>query len=156
MKPAHVRILWIALWIVWIDCRVIHRLRVFMGGRPSVARDKIEGVSAQELPAVPAAELPADLTDSVLLDVREDDEWFHGHAPDAVHIPMSEVPSRMGEIDPEAQLYVVCGVGARSARVVQYLMQTGYDAVNVDGGMHAWVAAGRPLVRDDGAEARIV
>ncbi len=121
-----------------------------------MVRDKIEYVSAPDLPAVPAAELPADLSESTLLDVRENEEWLHGHAPEAVHIPMSELPSRIGEIDPDAHLYVVCGVGARSARVVQYLLQTGYDAVNVDGGMHAWVAAGRPLVRDDGAEARIV
>ena len=69
---------------------------------------------------------------------------------------MSEVPSRVGEIAPVASTYVVCGVGARSARVVQYLTQIGYEAVNVDGGMHAWVAAGRPLVREDGTEARIV
>lgn len=121
-----------------------------------MGHDKIEYVSAPDLPAVPAAELPSDLRESILLDVREDDEWRHGHAPGALHIPMSEVPSRMGEIDPDASMYVVCGVGARSARVVQYLAQIGYEAVNVDGGMHAWVAAGRPLVRDDGAEARII
>ncbi|MFT7021239.1 MAG: rhodanese-related sulfurtransferase [Rhodococcus sp. (in: high G+C Gram-positive bacteria)] len=122
-------------------------------------RDKIVHVSAPDLPAVPAvpaAELPADLSGSILLDVREDEEWRHGHAPGALHIPMSEVPSRVGEIEPDASTYVVCGVGARSARVVQYLTQIGYEAVNVDGGMHAWVAAGRPLVREDGTEARIV
>lgn len=121
-------------------------------------RDKIAYVSASELSSVPAAELPVDLTDPViLLDVRENEEWEQGHAPGAVHIPMSEVPSRIGEIDTEAELYVVCKAGGRSLRVVEYLAQIGYEATNVDGGMAAWQAAGRPVVRDDGgAEARII
>lgn len=106
---------------------------------------------------MPAADLPSESAESViLLDVRENDEWQQGHAPGAVHIPMSEVPSRLGEIDIDSQLYVVCKAGGRSARVVEYLNQIGYDAVNVDGGMAAWQFSGRPLVRDDGAEARIL
>ncbi|AYJ51458.1 rhodanese-like domain-containing protein [Rhodococcus sp. P1Y] len=107
--------------------------------------------------SVPAAELPVELGASIiLLDVRENEEWHSGHAPGAVHIPMAEVPSRIGEIDADAQLYVVCKAGGRSLRVVEYLAQIGYEATNVDGGMSAWEAAGRPIVRDDGAEARIV
>jgi rhodanese-related sulfurtransferase len=39
-------------------------------------------------------------------------------------------------------------VGGRSAQVTQYLRQQGVDAVNVDGGMLAWEAAGRPLTAD--------
>lgn len=105
---------------------------------------------------MPVAELPTDPSESaVLLDVREDDEWQQGHAPGAVHIPMGEVPSRLGEIDQNVPLYVVCRVGGRSLRVVEYLAQIGYEATNVDGGMLAWEAVGRPVVRDDGAEARI-
>nr|WP_296771677.1 rhodanese-like domain-containing protein [Rhodococcus sp. (in: high G+C Gram-positive bacteria)] len=103
------------------------------------------------------AELPAELSESViLLDVRENDEWQQGHAPGALHIPMSEVPSRVEEIDANAALYVVCKAGGRSLRVVEYLAQIGYEATNVDGGMSAWHGAGRPIVRDDGAEARII
>ncbi|MBY6411793.1 rhodanese-like domain-containing protein [Rhodococcus sp. BP-252] len=110
-------------------------------------------MSAPDRPSVPAAELPLELTEPVvLLDVREDDEWQQGHAPGAVHIPMTEVPSRIGEIDIDAELYVVCRQGGRSLRVVEYLQQIGYDAVNVDDGMVGWQVAGRPLVRDDGAD----
>ncbi|MDJ0394351.1 rhodanese-like domain-containing protein [Rhodococcus sp. G-MC3] len=106
---------------------------------------------------MPAAELPAELSGStILLDVRENDEWQQGHAPGALHIPMAEVPSRLEEIDANAELYVVCKAGGRSLRVVEYLAQIGYEATNVDGGMSAWHSAGRPIVRDDGAEARIL
>lgn len=106
--------------------------------------------------SVPVAEVPAEFSDAVvLLDIREDDEWEQGHAPGAVHIPMADVPARLEEIDMDADLFVVCRQGGRSIRVVQYLNQVGFEAVNVSGGMVAWQKAGRPLTRDDGDEAKI-
>lgn len=157
MKPADARFLWIILWIMWITIPSGPEFRRFVSGRRRVPRDKIAYVSASDLPSVSVAELPAELSESViLLDVRENDEWQQGHAPGALHIPMAEVPSRVEEIDASAQLYVVCKAGGRSLRVVEYLAQIGYEATNVDGGMSAWHGAGRPIVRDDGAEARII
>ena len=102
------------------------------------------------------AELPVEFGPGVvLLDVREDDEWRRGHAADAQHIPMGEVPSRLEEIDPTARLYVVCHAGGRSARVAQYLARNGYAPVNVSGGMLAWAHAGRPVIADDGGPGSI-
>jgi rhodanese-related sulfurtransferase len=99
----------------------------------------------------PIAAVPSTFDGSViLLDVREDDEWQRGHAPGALHIPMSQVPSRIGEIDVEAKLFVVCQAGGRSQRVAQYLARSGYRPVNVSGGMLAWAGAGRPVITDDG------
>ena len=86
----------------------------------------------------------------VLLDVRENDEWQRGHAAGAQHIPMSEVPARIGEIDPGAKLFVVCQLGGRSLRVARYLARNGYAPINVNGGMQAWADAGRPVVTDGG------
>lgn len=87
---------------------------------------------------------------AVLLDVREDDEWQRGHSAVAVHIPMGEVPSRLEEIDRDAQLYVICHAGGRSLQVAQYLQRNGFRVVNVSGGMAAWVGAGRSVIADDG------
>jgi rhodanese-related sulfurtransferase len=102
-----------------------------------------------QLPQVDAASVPSD---ALLLDVREDDEWAAGRAEGALHIPMSEFVGRLGELTERAgageRVYVVCRVGGRSAQVTQYLRQQGVDAVNVDGGMLAWEAAGRPLTAD--------
>ena len=96
----------------------------------------------------------------VLLDVREDDEWRGGHIPGAVHVPMNQVPQRLqfdpGPLTPDATIVVVCKVGGRSAQVVGYLNQVGRTAVNLDGGMYAWAAAGRPMVSDTGAPAQVV
>ena len=105
------------------------------------------------VPSVPAAEVPAD---AALLDVREADEWAAGHAPGARHLPMSQLTERIGELPDDDPLYVVCRSGGRSARVVQYLAAQGHPAVNVDGGMQAWAAGGRPVEADGGATPEIV
>ena len=105
------------------------------------------------VPEIQPAELSAG---AVLLDVREDDEWQAGHAPDAVHVPMSELPARLPEVPTGRELAVVCRSGARSARVTGWLRAQGYDAVNVAGGMQSWVAGGRPMVSETGLPAVVL
>jgi rhodanese-related sulfurtransferase len=101
------------------------------------------------VPTVTVAEVTED---AYLLDVRDPDEWAAGHAPDAVHLPMMEIPGRIGELPADREIVVVCRVGSRSAQVVAYLMAQGRDRVtNLDGGMFAWHEAGRPLVATDGS-----
>ena len=85
-----------------------------------------------------------------VLDVREPDEWAHAHIAGAVHIPLGELMERLEEV-PDAQTLVVCKVGARSAHATAYLLQQGRDAVNLDGGMLDWEAAGRAMVSETGA-----
>ncbi|MBP2455473.1 rhodanese-like domain-containing protein [Mycolicibacterium lutetiense] len=91
----------------------------------------------------------------VLLDVREDDEWQRGHAEGAQHIPMGDVPTRIAEIDPDAELYVICHAGGRSLRVANYLARNGYTPINVEGGMLAWAGAGRPVITDAGGPGTV-
>ncbi len=104
-------------------------------------------------PEVPVSTLPAD---AVLLDVREADEWAAGHAPDAVHIPMSALVERLEEIPDGDPIYVVCRTGGRSARVTAYLNDNGWDAVNVIGGMTVWDQLGRPLVSETAQPPQIL
>ncbi|WP_037960024.1 rhodanese-like domain-containing protein [Streptomyces violens] len=109
------------------------------------------------VPTVGVDELsPADF----LLDVREDDEWEAGHAEGALHIPMSDFVARYAELTEKApeggKVYVLCRVGGRSAQVTQYLVQQGVDAVNVEGGMQSWEAAGRPVVTDQGGAGTVI
>lgn len=102
------------------------------------------------VPTVQLTDLPADgvLPDGVLLDVREPAEWVAGHAPDATHLPMAEVPARLDELPGSGTVYVICRAGGRSAQVVAFLNANGWDAVNVAGGMLEWHTGGRPLVAD--------
>jgi rhodanese-related sulfurtransferase len=90
-----------------------------------------------------------------VLDVRENVEWAYGHIDGALHIPMSELPARFDEL-PDAQTLVVCKVGSRSARVAVWLVQQGRDAVNLDGGMLDWEAAGRTMVSETGQPPVVV
>jgi rhodanese-related sulfurtransferase len=104
-------------------------------------------VNPAELPTADVSELPAE--GLALLDVRENDEWAAGHAPEAVHIPLGELPGRVGELSelPEGQpIYVICRSGGRSARAAAWLNASGWDAVNVAGGMKSWHSAGRQVV----------
>ncbi|MGK5628467.1 rhodanese-like domain-containing protein [Streptomyces sp. URMC 123] len=109
---------------------------------------------------VPTVDVTAVPEDGLLLDVREHDEWAAGHAEDALHIPMSEFVDRYDEVTEAVgggrRVHVVCRVGGRSAQVTQYLIGHGFDAVNVDGGMLAWEAAGRPLIADSSDPAHIL
>ncbi|MDH6111983.1 rhodanese-related sulfurtransferase [Kitasatospora sp. MAP12-15] len=105
-----------------------------------------------QIPTTAAAAVP---TDAVLLDVREQDEWDAGHVDGALHIPIGEFTARIDEV-PDAPLYVLCRVGGRSAQVVQYLVGQGREAFNVDGGMLAWDAVGRPMVSSSGAGAYVL
>ncbi len=83
--------------------------------------------------------------DAVMVDVREQNEWDAGHAPGAVHIPLGDLPSRLGELPEIEPLPVVCRSGNRSGRAVAWLTQQGFEAVNVAGGMKDWAAADKPL-----------
>ena len=114
-----------------------------MDSEPVVAQTDVAGLPAEFGPG------------TVLLDVREDDEWQRGHAADARHIPMGEVPARLNEIDPQATLYVICKVGGRSQQVAKFLAGNGYKAVNVSGGMLAWANAGRSVVTDNGCSGSV-
>ena len=100
------------------------------------------------VPGVPASGVPEG---AVLVDVREPDEWAAGHAPSARHIPLGQLGARAAEIPKDADVYVICRSGVRSARAVQALAGAGWHALNVDGGMRAWDAAGLPMVTDSGA-----
>ncbi len=97
---------------------------------------------------VPAVR-PDQVPDGVpVLDVREDDEWVAGHVEGALHVPLAELPQRVQEVPADRDVLVVCRSGGRSAQAVAWLNAQGLSTVNLSGGMHAWEAAGRPLVAE--------
>jgi rhodanese-related sulfurtransferase len=81
-----------------------------------------------------------------MLDVREPDEWAAGHIPDATLIPLGELSSRVGELERNQRIVVVCRSGNRSAEGRDILLGAGFPAVtSLDGGMTEWAAAGMPM-----------
>ena len=103
----------------------------------------------QEVQALLESADPA--TPPVLLDVREPWEVQTAsirspHAP-TLHIPMREIPSRLGELPQDRPILCYCHHGMRSMQVVRFLRQQGFDeAVNVDGGIDAWSQQVDPAV----------
>ena len=95
-------------------------------------------------------------TDGVLIDVREMDEWVAGHAPDATHIPLSQLGEAAGGLDKQKPLIVICRSGRRSDHAVGALVNAGYNAFNLAGGMQAWQQVGGVVVRDDGTTGTVI
>ncbi|GAB4510527.1 MAG: rhodanese-like domain-containing protein [Sulfuricaulis sp.] len=75
----------------------------------------------------------------VVLDVREPWERNICALPEAVTIPMREVPARTAELPKDAEIVVLCHHGIRSQQVALYLERVGFDKLNnVVGGIAAW------------------
>ena len=81
--------------------------------------------------------------DALVLDVREQNEFRAAAVkPEGFelrHIPMNEIPGRLGQLDPGRAVAVLCHHGARSMRVAMFLQANGFDTVaNIAGGIEAW------------------
>jgi len=124
------------------------------GDRPTITRlidyHQFCGVPAQPAPPPPGAKegqidapgLKA-LIDSgeafVLLDVREPHEYQICRIPGSVLIPLGELPRRVNELDPAAEMVVHCKSGIRSAKAIEFLKQAGFRKLqNLAGGILAW------------------
>ncbi|HLO93399.1 MAG TPA: rhodanese-like domain-containing protein [Burkholderiaceae bacterium] len=98
---------------------------------------------------LPPTEFPAWLAEAaprgrpLLLDVREDWEVtqvaLRHEGTDWLHIPMNEVPARLGELEASRAIVCYCHHGVRSLQVVAFLSARGFDSVyNLAGGIDAW------------------
>jgi adenylyltransferase/sulfurtransferase len=75
----------------------------------------------------------------VLLDVREAHELAVSKLDIDHHIPLGELPSRLSELDPNADIVIVCRSGARSGRATEFLLSLGFRSVrNLSSGMNGW------------------
>ena len=96
------------------------------------------------------AELAAWLGDKgrekpVLLDVREPWEFQTCSIAGSQLLPMGEVPARKDELDPDAEVVVICHHGGRSMQVAVFLERNGFAKVhNLSGGVDAWAKAVDP------------
>jgi hydroxyacylglutathione hydrolase len=101
------------------------------------------GLPVARIPLVPARELnrrydPASLT---ILDVRSRREWARDHLPGALHIPLQELESRLGDLPRHSPIATICEGGARSALAASLLERADLtNVMNVAGGMAAWRA----------------
>ena len=84
---------------------------------------------------------------SLVIDVRETDEFAAGHVPTAMSIPLSTVQDRVDEFRHQGTVYVICQVGGRSMRACQYLADFDINnLVNIAGGTTGWIALGNDVI----------
>jgi len=83
---------------------------------------------------------------AVLLDVRENAEWNAGHAPQAAHLPLGRITEASKKVRNGKRVVVVCRSGHRSRSGAKALIELGYDAVSLSGGLGAWARAGGQVV----------
>jgi len=85
---------------------------------------------------------------ALLLDVREGGEFTGGKLPNAVHIPLSQLKDRIGELAKMTSRPVVvyCGLGRRARSAGSILANAGFGSIYMlSGGLKAWKDAGLPL-----------
>lgn len=81
-----------------------------------------------------------------LLDVRTPEEWNEYHAPDTTLIPLNELASRVNELPKDQPIVVVCRSGNRSQAGRDILLQAGFNATSMSGGLNEWRDSGYPIV----------
>ena len=90
--------------------------------------------------------LPKDA--GVRLDVRRDDEYARGHMEGALHIPLDELRSRLGELPKGKPFYVCCQSGLRSYIACRMLTQHGMECYNLSGGYRFFEMVTKDLAYD--------
>ena len=84
---------------------------------------------------------------SLVVDVREPDEYESGHIPGAVLVPLSTVLTNKSEFESDETVYVVCRSGGRSMQACEMLHDVGIsNVVNVAGGTMGWISLGNEIV----------
>ncbi|MDQ3757157.1 MAG: rhodanese-like domain-containing protein [Actinomycetota bacterium] len=105
------------------------------------AKAQVENLDVDQV----AAELEGG--DVQVVDLRESEEVAAtGRIPGAVHIPRGLLEFKADAIDPSKRVILHCAAGGRSALAAVTLKEMGFDNVaHLDGGMSAWLQAGRPV-----------
>jgi DMSO/TMAO reductase YedYZ molybdopterin-dependent catalytic subunit/glyoxylase-like metal-dependent hydrolase (beta-lactamase superfamily II)/rhodanese-related sulfurtransferase len=115
--------------------------------------------SAPVVPEISMDALEARSPDTLLLDVREPEEYLHGYIPGAVNLPQADLASQLDDLPRDRPVWIVCQAGIRSRRAAQFLKQMGFAQVaTFPGGTAAWKAAGKPLAAGEtqGERPRII
>lgn len=81
-----------------------------------------------------------------VLDVRTPEEWNDFHAPNTTLIPLDELASRVNELPKDQPIVVVCRSGNRSQSGRDILLQAGFNATSMNGGLNAWRDSGYQVI----------
>ena len=114
--------------------------------------EKLVGEAKRNIHEISPQETAAALEggDTLLIDVRDPDEWQEGHIPGARNFSRGTVELEIEEAAPNPSMPIIthCGGGGRSALAAESLQRMGYTNVkSMAGGFKAWKAAGLPTTK---------
>ncbi len=96
--------------------------------------------------------LLADPQNTVIVDVRRDDEWVTGHVTGAVHIPIDDLTDNMDRVPQDKRLLFICAAGVRSGLACEMAASMGYDSenlYNIEDGTPVWISGNHPTSYGD-------
>ncbi|WP_280421778.1 rhodanese-like domain-containing protein [Nocardia carnea] len=97
-------------------------------------------------PSLSAAEaIEAVRAGALIVDVRRGFEWNRNRIPGAVHLPLEQLTEKCGELPEDRLLITFCTGGLRSYGAANLLLEYGFEAKNMSGGLIDWRAAGGAL-----------
>jgi len=105
----------------------------------------LQSLFGSPLPSVNAVELNEKLKAPkrpFVVDVRQPEEFRTGHIISAKLIPLGELSQRMNELPKDREIVCVCATGSRSRSATKMLVDAGYNAINMNGGMMVWSGRG--------------
>ena len=91
--------------------------------------------------------LDNDPENTVVIDVRRDDEWVTGHVTGAIHIPIDDLPGQIDRVPQDKKVLFICAAGVRSGLACEMAASMGYDTenlFNVEDGVPSWMEGNHP------------
>jgi len=121
----------------------LHRVPGSDAGSPSAAtaHEPRHGVRT-----ITARELVAGVGEAVLLDVREPWEAEIARLPGSTLMPLGSLPETISDLDRDVPVIVYCHHGIRSESALRLLLERGYSAQHLEGGIDAWSRLVDPTV----------
>lgn len=107
-----------------------------------------QGSEIREVSREEARKMVAD--GAQLVDVRADHEWEAGRIAGATHVPLPQLPERLGEVDKDRPVVVYCRGGNRSSMATAALADAGYEAAKLSEGIVGWAEDDLPLEPESG------
>jgi rhodanese-related sulfurtransferase len=117
----------------------------------SLTAQDLVAAAKQQIKEVDVNTSQSQMSQHLILDVREPAEFAAGHLKGAISIPRGLLEFKIGahpdfQQQQQASILVYCQTGGRSALATQVLNQLGYaQAVSMAGGFNAWTEAGLPV-----------
>ena len=91
--------------------------------------------------------LDSEPNNTVVVDVRRDDEWVTGHVSGAIHASIDDLPGRMDEVPQDKKVLFICAAGVRSGLACEIAASMGFESenlYNIEDGTPTWIAFNNP------------